>query len=137
MKESREIQVLLVEPEQDVAGWVLPVLENRGYAVESCTEADEAVRRVRGDKYDLVLVHDEVEKWSGREIVQEVVRVSPFTCCGVITDMDESDIHDRMESLGVVGHVGTRPDPEALNALLDGFENIWRATVPAGGLSDR
>ena len=137
MKEPREIKVLLVEPERAVADWILPVLENRGYTVESCTEADEAVGRVQNSRYDLVLVHDEVEKWPGRDIVKEVVRVSPFTCCGVITDMDDNEVHERMESLGIVGHVGTRPDPETLHTLLDGFEKIWRSTVPAGGLSTR
>jgi len=129
MKKLPKIQVLLVEPEQDVADRVLPVLKARGYGVEHCAQADEAVQRIRNNRYDLVLVHDDVEKWPGRELVKEVVRVSPFTCCGVITDMDANEVHDRMESLGIVGYVRTRPSPEALNTLLDGFEAIWKSTV--------
>ncbi|MBI4773665.1 MAG: response regulator [Deltaproteobacteria bacterium] len=133
MKKTPEIRVLVVEPNRDIADWMMPVLEDRGYGVDFCTQADEAVQRIRNNRYDLVLVHDEVEIWPGRDLVKEVVRVSPFTCCGVITDMDANEIHDRMESLGIVGHVGTKPDPETLNTLLDGFESIWKLTVPTAG----
>jgi len=137
MKELPEIQVLLVEPIQAFADWLLPLLKDRGYKVERCAEADEAVQRIRNHRYDLVLVHDDVEKWPGRELVKEVVKVSPFTCCGVITDMDAGEVHDRMESLGIVGLVGTKPDPEALKTLLNGFEAIWKSTVPVRGSSPR
>ena len=125
------IQVLFVEPDPNVRAWMIPELESRGYLLKVAENGPEALRLLERDTFHLVFVDENLEGSPGRDLVVHIVRTAPFTSCAFISDLDDSTIHEVMESLGIIGHVGRERDEQTLLMLLDHFEKVYQTTITA------
>jgi DNA-binding NtrC family response regulator len=83
MKERKK--VLLVDDEPIVCERLKPALEKLGFYVESYTESQKAVDRVREEGFDVLVTDLKMQKPDGLEVMDFVKQHSPSTKVIIIT----------------------------------------------------
>jgi CheY-like chemotaxis protein len=75
--EVRIVTILHVEDNDIVAGMAKEMLENQGWAVESCIDGNEALERIGGNAhYDLLLLDYDLPGVNGLELVRRARRLA-------------------------------------------------------------
>ena len=85
MNEDRKTQVLILDDEPIVCKRLKPALEKMGYEVESFIKSEEAMSRVEGKRFDIVITDLKMEGLDGMAFLSEVKKRSPETEVIVIT----------------------------------------------------
>jgi signal transduction histidine kinase len=78
-------RLLVVDDEESVALTVSEVLRLEGYEVEMVLSGEEAIARLQGVQYDLVLTDLHMEGGDGISVLAEVRRTTPMTIAIVLT----------------------------------------------------
>ncbi|HET8674989.1 MAG TPA: response regulator [Blastocatellia bacterium] len=78
-------RLLVVDDEESVALTVSEVLRLEGYEVEMVLSGEEAIARLQGLQYDLVLTDLHMEGGDGISVLAEVRRTTPLTIAIVLT----------------------------------------------------
>jgi len=125
---AKKRSVLVVEPGLEILDRVVPALERREYGVQFFHSGEEGLLGVRDSRPELVFLEDAPHKRSSREWVRDLVRVAPFSLCVLITDMEGDEVHERMESLGIVGWLSREAGSSEIEALLDHVEKVIQVT---------
>lgn len=94
----KEITILWVDDEIDLLKPHIIFLEGKGYKVESCNNASDAIEMVRGNHYDLVLLDENMPGMSGLEALGEIKSIDSALPVVMITKSEEEDIMD--EAIG-------------------------------------
>lgn len=77
--------ILILDDEPIVSKRLKPSLEKKGYEVETFTESEEAMNRIKERSFDIVITDLKMEGVSGMEFLTEVKDRSPRTEVIVIT----------------------------------------------------
>jgi DNA-binding NtrC family response regulator len=77
MKMAKKIMV--VDDEKIVCDMAKKILANEGYAVETFTDSELALERIKNEKFDLVVTDLKMENVSGMDILREVNKRYPDT----------------------------------------------------------
>ena len=99
-----ELRVLIVDDEDDMRALVRNLIEiaDNGLAVTGeAADGDEALRRWREDRPDVVLLDQRMPGRSGLETAEVILRESPNQAVILFTAFLEHDIRQRAENLGV------------------------------------
>ncbi len=72
-------KILVVDDEKIVCDMAKKILENEGYAVETFTDSQLALAKIKDEKFDLVVTDLKMENVSGMDILKEVNRLYPKT----------------------------------------------------------
>lgn len=78
-------RVLVIDDEESVALTVSEILRQEGFHVETSSSGDEAVRRLEGTEYDLVLTDLHMEGGDGISVLAELQQRAPLTISVVLT----------------------------------------------------
>ena len=78
-------RVLIVDDERSMREFLEILLSKAGHEVESIGDGKEALRRVAGEEYDLVITDLRLGSISGLEILEAVKRYFPATEVVMIT----------------------------------------------------
>ena len=78
-------RLLVVDDEESVALTVSEVLRQEGFVVETAASGQEAVARLHGAEYDLVLTDLHMEGGDGLSVLAEIRRRAPLTISIVLT----------------------------------------------------
>ncbi|HEX8186121.1 MAG TPA: response regulator, partial [Blastocatellia bacterium] len=78
-------RLLVVDDEESVAFTVSEVLRLDGYEVDTALSGGEAIERLQGKSYDLVLTDLHMEGGDGISVLSEVRRAAPLTIAIVLT----------------------------------------------------
>ncbi len=89
--ENNKISILILDDEPIVSKRLKPSLEKKGYLVETFTESDAALKRVKDMKFDIVITDLKMEGLSGMEFLTEVKKLYPDTEVIVITGFATMD----------------------------------------------
>lgn len=73
-------------------------LESKGYEVDSVTNGSDAVDRVRGSRYDVVMLDEQMPGMGGLEALTEIKNVSPDVPVVMVTKSEEEHLME--EALG-------------------------------------
>ena len=79
------MRILLVEDNRDLAGWLARTLESGRYAVECSYDGEDADRRLRDERYDLVILDLTLPKLEGEEVLRRLRKRDPETPVLVLT----------------------------------------------------
>jgi signal transduction histidine kinase/CheY-like chemotaxis protein len=70
-------RILVVEDEEPVRGLMLRVMGRAGYAVEVCADGQEALERLRGEPFDLIVCDIRMPRLSGPELYLRLTQEMP------------------------------------------------------------
>ncbi len=88
-------RVLVVDDSKPVCDLLEAVLSRGGYQVAACTSATDALRAVRNEHYDVMLLDLRMPGMDGAALLAELRPVSPRPCVVVMTSDLDSDLVDR------------------------------------------
>lgn len=92
-------RILWADDEIDLLRPHILFLENKGYDVTSVANGADAVEQVKGgDRYDVVLLDEQMPGMDGLETLSEIKRVAPEVPVVMVTKSEEEDLME--EALG-------------------------------------
>ena len=91
-------QILWADDEIDLLRPHILFLETKGYAVTSVTNGADAVERVRREKYDVVLLDEQMPGMGGLKTLSEIKQVAPELPVVIVTKSEEEYLME--EALG-------------------------------------
>jgi DNA-binding response OmpR family regulator len=117
MTEQRKI--LIVDDDADIVQIVSMMLAGRGWIVRSSLRGEEALRIIREDKPDILLLDIMMPHMNGLEVLKQVREIAPETRIIMITAFgDVSSYLDSMD-LGACEYVNKPFDTAELLGLID------------------
>jgi len=72
-------KIVVIDDEKIVCDMAKKILEAEGYEVETFTDSELALQRVRSARFDLVITDLKMEHVSGMDILKEVNKLYPQT----------------------------------------------------------
>ncbi len=124
MNTQKEFHALVVEKDENVAGAVRTLLEDRGYRVTLLSSREEAIRILKERLVSLTVAGEAEGSDSPFHIMKDIVMASPMTSMILLTDLPKQEVEDKAEGYGILGHVGRSVKSEEMTPLLDSFEKI-------------
>jgi len=113
-------RVLLVEDEPVNREVALCLLEGAGLAVETAADGDEAIRRVRGERFDLILMDVQMPEVNGLDATRAIRELDHGRATPIVAMTANTFVDDRQRCLdaGMDDFVGKPVVPELLYATL-------------------
>jgi DNA-binding NtrC family response regulator len=78
-------RILIVDDDKEIRGLMAEILEEEGYAVDTATDGNKAIKAIDKTFYDLVLTDLKMPKIDGMKVLQHVVEQSDDTSCIILT----------------------------------------------------
>ena len=110
-------QILIADDSETVRKHLATILTHAGYQVSEATDGLEALEKLKGEGYDLLILDLQMPKMSGFEVLRivksgDAVPNLPVLCItGVHKDL--ADIH-KLKELGASGYISKECTPEDL-----------------------
>ncbi len=133
---KRETNVLVVDDEKTVCNSCKKILTQAGYQVDVASSGQEALDKLRGNGFDVVITDWKMPKMNGLEVAREVKREKPEVAVIIITGYPS--VESSMEAIrsGVADYVTKPFTPEELSdAMLRALAK--GQAVPADLVVDR
>ncbi len=91
MTEPRQAHLLVVEDDEAIAQGLVFNLERKGYRVEAAMDGAEALERIRGERFDLVVLDIRLPSLDGFEICRRLRQEGDFTPILMLTARGQAD----------------------------------------------
>ena len=129
-------KVLVVDDDPVVRKSFDRVLSSKGYAVITAENGEEALRKLRGEKYDIVYTDIRMPGMDGLEVAEQVRARRPWTPVVIITGYGTEAAEARAEAAGVSSFLHKPLTPEmiegsARDALAAPAVAVEAAVLPA------
>jgi DNA-binding NtrC family response regulator len=72
-------KIIVIDDEKIVCDMAKKILENEGYEVDTFTDSQAALEKIKNQRYDLVITDLKMENVSGMDILREVNKLYPET----------------------------------------------------------
>lgn len=100
------------------------ILSNRGIDVLAVNTLEKFLEHGRSFPPDLIIVEDDITSNSGLQAIRDLLKVSWTVSSILVSKLQEEEIHDRAEGLGILGSLPSLDDSDKLQSLLDAFERL-------------
>ncbi len=107
-------KVLVVDDDPAVRKSIDRVLSNKGYAVITAENGEEALRKLNEEKYDLVYTDIRMPGMSGLEVAEHVKAQQAWTPVVIITGYGTDAAEARAKAAGVSAFVHKPLSPEMI-----------------------
>jgi CheY-like chemotaxis protein len=107
-------KVLVVDDDPAVRKSIDRVLTNKGYAVITAENGEEAMRKLSEEKYDLVYTDIRMPGMSGLDVAEQVKASKPWTPVVIITGYGTDAAQARAKAAGVASFVHKPLSPEMI-----------------------
>jgi len=111
---SASRKVLVVDDDPAVRKSIDRVLTNKGYAVITAQNGEEALRKLNDEKYDLVYTDIRMPGIDGLEVAEQVKARKPWTPVVIITGYGTDEAQARAKAAGVSSFVHKPLSPEMI-----------------------
>lgn len=91
----RKVQILWTDDEIDLLKPHIIFLEHKGYEVDTATNGQDALEKIRESHFDLVFLDENMPGLSGLETLTEIKKITPSTPVIMITKSEEENIMDQ------------------------------------------
>src|SRR5215831_14151499 len=105
---SVKASILIIDDEQEIRESLEELLKLEGYAPETAETAEEGLRQVQAQVYDLVLLDVNLPGSNGLELLKSIKQESPELGVIMITAYDSSDVAFRASKEGAASYI-TKP----------------------------
>lgn len=109
-------RILVVDDESTICDSVKKILSRKGYSVENTLSANDAVEKMKTNKYDLVITDLMMPQVSGLELIEIVKKYYPEIDVLVITGYASIDTAVKATKLGALDYI---PKPFTPDELTD------------------
>ena len=123
-------RVLVVDDDPVVARSFDRVLTGKGYAVITAPNGEEALRKLRDEKYDVVFTDIRMPGMSGLEMAEQVKARQPWLPVVIVTGYGTDANEERARAAGVSAFLHKPLSPEMIECTAS--EAMMAATVAAG-----
>lgn len=120
-------KILVVDDDPVVAKSFERVLNNKGYAVITAGNGEEALNKLSAEKYDMVYTDIKMPGMSGIEVAERVKANQPWLPVVIITGYGTQDNEARAEAAGVSAFLSKPLSPE----MIVGTTEMTLAATPA------
>lgn len=83
--DPEETKIMVVDDEVSILKFMKHALQDNGYKVTVCSDAEYAIEEIKKEIYDLIITDLNMPKISGIEFVKKARKISPKTDLVVIT----------------------------------------------------
>ncbi len=97
-------KILVVDDSRTQLDWLVQVLEKEGYEVRTAQDARDAIRKVRSEAPDLVLLDMVLPDMSGLEVLRLIKPTDEAQFLPVIIQSSKSDIDSKVEGFRIGAH---------------------------------
>lgn len=111
-----EVRVLVVDDDPVVGKSIGRVLSNKGYAVISARNGEEALSKLETEKYDLVFTDIKMPGMNGLEVAERVKASQPWLPVVIITGYGTDANEARAAAAGVSGFLRKPLSPEMIES---------------------
>src|SRR5499427_7281750 len=129
------VHILVVDDERNIRNNLGMVLEAEGYKVDTASNGDDALARVKEGHYDIAFIDIQMPKMDGLELLRYLRGLRPKMPVVILTAY--GTVHRAVEAmkLGAVDFLEKPFDPKALRLLVD--EVLLRQRLePRGSVDD-
>lgn len=120
-------KVLVVDDDPVVGKSFDRVLSNKGYAVITAKDGEEALRKLATEDYDVVYADIKMPGISGLEVAERVKAERPWTPVVIVTGYGTEESERRAKAAGVAGFLHKPLSPE----MIEGSAATALAPAPA------
>ena len=103
---------------------VSTLLKKHGIESFAVNSLEQCLERMRISLPEILIVEDDTGSGIGIKAVRESLRISWTVSPILISDLNEEQIHDRAEGLGILGSMSSPSDAEKLDSLIDVFKKL-------------
>ena len=107
-------KVLVVDDDPAVRKSIDRVLSGKGYAVITAENGEEAMRKMKEEKYDVVYTDIRMPGMSGLDVAEQVKAQKPWTPVVIITGYGTEAAEARAKAAGVSGFLHKPLSPEMI-----------------------
>lgn len=107
-------KVLVVDDDPVVGRSFDRVLSGKGYAVITARDGEEALRKLKEEKYDLVFTDIRMPGMSGLEVAEQVKARQPWLPVVIVTGYGTEENEAKAEAVGVAGFLRKPLSPEMI-----------------------
>jgi CheY-like chemotaxis protein len=107
-------KVLVVDDDPVIARSFDRVLSGKGYAVITARDGDEALRKLKDEKYDVVFTDIKMPGMSGIEVAERIKATQPWLPVVIVTGYGTDENEARAEAAGVSGFLRKPLSPEMI-----------------------
>lgn len=128
-------KILVVDDDAVVGKSFDRVLRSKGYAVITAQSGEEALLKLKNERYDVVFTDIKMPGMSGLEVAERVKKSQPWLPVVVITGYGTSENEVRAEAAGVSGFLRKPLSPEMIegstNKALQELDAVLAAPAEA------
>ncbi len=129
-------KILVVDDDPVVGKSIDRVLSNKGYAVITAANGEEAMNKLANEHYDLVFTDIRMPGISGLEVAERVKASQPWLPVVIITGYGSDAYEARAAAAGVTDFLRKPLSPEMIEGSTDKALCQFRTAVPERVLSE-
>jgi DNA-binding NtrC family response regulator len=129
-------KILVVDDDPVVGKSIGRVLSNKGYAVITAANGEEAMSKLANEHYDLVFTDIKMPGISGLEVAERVKASQPWLPVVIITGYGSGAYEDRAAAAGVADFLHKPLSPEMIEASTDKALSQFRTAIPLPALAE-
>jgi CheY-like chemotaxis protein len=111
---SEQRKILVVDDDPVVGESFNRVLSRKGYAVITAANGDEALAKMKAERYDLVFTDLRMPGMDGLEVAEQVKARQPWTPVVIVTGYGSKPSEERARALGVSEFLNKPLSPEMI-----------------------
>ncbi|MFA5902488.1 MAG: response regulator [Desulfobacula sp.] len=119
-------QILLVSPEKNHFKDLEPSFSENKIETQWTDTAKKALTLLAGQKFDLVITHEQLPDMTGKKLVENVITLNAMMNCVVLSALSKEDFHETYEGLGVLMQFSLTPGKDEVKKLQDHLDLIRR-----------
>lgn len=121
---DRKLRALILSTNATGVAKVSAFLRDRGIEALAVDSLERCVLQAKSSPPDILIAEDDVTSNIGLLAIRELLRISWMVSSILVIDLDETEIHDRAEGLGILGNLRAIDDLEKLDRLLDDYYSL-------------
>ena len=129
-------KILVVDDDPVVGKSIDRVLSNKGYAVITAANGEEAMSKLANEHYDLVFTDIKMPGISGLEVAERVKASQPWLPVVIITGYGSGAYEARAAAAGVTDFLHKPLSPEMIEASTDKALSQFRTAIPLQSLAE-
>jgi len=79
-------RILIADNDRDIRESLATVLTENDFICVKVGDGDEAIRKIKEDNFDILIIDIKLPKWDGIQVLDKVIKISPKTMTMMITD---------------------------------------------------
>lgn len=108
------MKMLCVDDNPDLRLSLKEQFEMEDFHVDTATDGDEALEKIKGNEYDIVLLDVKMPKMGGMDVLKEMKKINKYPHVIMLSAIDDVPTAIECVKLGAKDYISKPYDPEEL-----------------------